>query len=160
MASVRLRSARAFTLIEMVFVVVVIGIMMTASFLAFRGFTGTSDKVDGNELLTSMATRQLAFARDWGQFTSFPADMPAVSNGADLVTTASTGPDKISAAVGSSGTLGLAVRTKSGDCVHAQVAPLVVSGDITFGTTTLATCSGTAALPATETALASTKVAQ
>lgn len=77
-------------------------------------------------------------SRDWGSYSAWPADLDDVGGDLSVLNgQPSTSLKSVSAAVGSKGTLTLAVLAGSGDCVVRQIAPLEAGGT-----------SWTAALPA------------
>lgn len=157
MAPVRVK---AFTLIETVVVIVIVGILATISFFAFRQFLNAGHDTDATEKLQSAATEQSRFAQQWGSYTNFPSDLKHPVGDTNFVTTNSSNANQISLAVGSQGYAGFAIRSNSGKCLYLRLAPTRAGGD-PISVTNIASsrpCNGQEALLAGETAKASVSV--
>lgn len=148
------RRPSAFTLVELVVTLTVLGIALGIGAYAAAAMVGAGISVEAESTLDRVAAYQQRIDSTWGRFTPYGKDLATaftdltfVDNGA-----VSTGAAVVSISVGTGGTLGLAVRDPNGTCLYLRGEP-VASGGSTSVITDLpdsAPCSGDQALPAGE----------
>lgn len=153
-----MRRTRGFTLVELIVVIIILSILAGLAGFTYAATQGTlTARSTGSELAT-VAQAEQEFAADYGSYSAYPSDLSGLlPRGISLTNGASVGPFSVSIALGTDGSLGLAVRNSTGaTCTLSTVAPYVSStggtvanaGAVTITTTPVGGgCSGSAALP-------------
>jgi type II secretory pathway pseudopilin PulG len=140
---------RAFTLIELAVVLVIIFILAGVALATFTVITNRANNQDAMTLLQRATVVEQQQSNSWGVYSPYGKDLTATGQ---EVTYAENGSPslketQVSVAVGSKGNLGLAVQSRTGTCFYVRVAPLITGGAVTDVTAPdSAPCSGTEAL--------------
>lgn len=149
----------ALTLVEMVIAVVLVGAVIAAAAVGTSAVTSRADTQLADTALDRVVHAQAsqAMARGgyvWGQDgddADLQARLPAgLTRDLDVVHGRSTAADQVSVAVGSAGTLVVAVALDDGECRYRRVTAPADGGDQQQATTT-ARCAAAGLLPAGET---------
>jgi prepilin-type N-terminal cleavage/methylation domain-containing protein len=159
----RTREARGFTLIEITATLIIIGVLAGISTFGYSWFVEQTRHDQAAATLERVVITEGAFSRDWGGYTAWPGDLVDVGDDVTIVNgKPSKSPTQVSVAVGSRGTLALAVRVPKGGCLFRLVAPLDSGGGTTVptGIPSAATCTAQSALPAAEPPLVQTASAK
>ena len=141
---------RAFTLIELIVTMIILGIILALLAINVIGPVMASTRAKRAEsTLTQVQTVEQLFARDWGTYSAWRADLNGLVSSLVIRNgSVSRGPTEVSVAVGTSGTLAMAVAVDSSTCVFRRVAPLWQGGGSDDpGVAATAQCVAAAALP-------------
>lgn len=145
------RAARAFTLVEMGATIALFGIIGAIAAGVYVTSVGSHQVAAAEVLLGDVVAAQKELAANFGSYTTWASDLGAVASNASLLSDGmSSAQDEVSMAVGTEGTLGLAVLVDADRCVLWRVASLSSGGrqletDLKDGT-----CAGAHALPVGE----------
>lgn len=123
------RSARAFTLVEMIVTLVLVTILIGLSVFGAVTFMKRSHDSDARERLHEVTQVEQSLANTWGSYSEASSDFTNLSGSTTVTHLASSGASEVSANVGTEGTLGLAIRSASGRCLYVRVASLLAGGD-------------------------------
>jgi prepilin-type N-terminal cleavage/methylation domain-containing protein len=152
-------SRRAYTLIEIVVVLVLLGILSTAALV--MGASNRDAAVDstGDLAARRVIQAQTTFSSNYGSYTPAPEDLSGVGRDLLVVVGEAVEGGDVSISVGTGGTLAVAARSPTGGCFAYQVSPLNRGGTVT-AVELMGTCSSVAALPGDETAVAPVPIRQ
>lgn len=122
----REQTRRAFTLLETVVVLVLLGILAGMVVGGFGAFSERSKDTTAQATIDRTLTAERAFANSFGSYTNHPNDLLDLDRDVDVVASPaqSTAGNMVSIAVGDKGTLGLAVESESGKCFLYTAAPI------------------------------------
>jgi prepilin-type N-terminal cleavage/methylation domain-containing protein len=151
LAVCRRRLRRGFTLLELSVTVVIAGIVATMGVVAVGALRDTTQARQAESLLDTVAMSQYRFALDYGRYTPLPEDLSLADRTLTVVATPSMSMFHVSIAVGSQGTLAMAVSDGADGCFARRVGQLGNGAETTavdLGTGAL--CDARAALPAGE----------
>jgi Tfp pilus assembly protein PilE len=138
-------------------VLIVLSILAALAGFTYSETQGALSSSSTKSVVLMVAQAEQRFSIDYSTYTSYGPDLSMlVDRGITLTNGTSTGPFVVSLALGTDGTLGIAVQaTGSGACESASVAPLSVGGStsLTSGVVTTSAiptstgCTGANALP-------------
>lgn len=155
-----MRTRRGFSLLELVVTLVVLGVILGVAVLSYTNFLGPAREQRAGSLLDRVAAVEQPLARDWGSYSSWPADLADVGSDVTILNAApAQAPGQVSVAVGAKGTLALATRVEGGSCLFRLVSALSDGGGTVTpsGMAASAACTGQSALPPAEPLLAQTE---
>lgn len=142
---------RAFTLVEVVTMLVVVGLLAAAAYGLNQLNGAQRDVAAAQRVLEDVVGAQKQLAATHGVYSMVSSDLAWLDPNVAVSSGPSTGPHEVSVAVGTSGSLGVAVRSEAGRCVAVRVAPLSGGGAMSpVAVADDAECSGGSALPSGE----------
>lgn len=146
-ATRRLRARRAFTLVELAVILLMVSILGTIAIVAVSASRDRNELDQARASIVAVTTAQLDFAARYGTFSAWPADV-RVPDGPALTNGPSASIQAVSIALASDGTLGLASGNGS-RCVLRSVQPVIKGGRTSVDREVDAHegCSGASALP-------------
>jgi prepilin-type N-terminal cleavage/methylation domain-containing protein len=146
------RRPRAFSLIEMVCVIAIIGLLVGVGVANWTQLTGHQKNSRADANLDRVAVTEAQVAKDWNTYTALGSDLADV--GADLTLLnggRSTGETQVSLAVGDQGSLGMAVLSATKVCHLRLLAALSAGGGSTVVSAPAgANCAASSAFTGTE----------
>jgi prepilin-type N-terminal cleavage/methylation domain-containing protein len=121
---------RGFSLIEVIAGLVVVGLITAVGVRVAPELMSRNSTKEAGTSLQRAAVAQIAHAERYGQYTDSEASFPSLATGRGLTLTAenSTGPNLVSAHLGSDGSIALAALSSDGSCVG-----LIVSDPLSGG---------------------------
>lgn len=120
---------RAYTVTELAVVIFVLAVLGSIAYGVFGGASAKQRSGSATAVLANVIVAQQQLYSDYSSYTSFGQDLLMAGAGVDLLAQApSTSGDEVSMAVGSAGSLGLAVRVSADECRVVRVAPLSSGG--------------------------------
>ena len=136
---------RAFTIIEMLVTLIVLGILLSMVMFVSRSAIDRSDRAGATAAADRVIQAQQVVSKSYGQYTPYPNDLIAVGSDIRLLhgPANATNVKDVSFRVSSDGMLGVAAGYKNGRCVYYLVDPLVSGGnrtEVTKPTNTI--CNG------------------
>ncbi len=144
-----LRSRRAFTLMEMVVAIMIIGMIGLIGFRYAASSATRSMSSTAKLSLSRVLTAEQVYASSRGSFTASPDELSGIGRDLTVVSSASTSPQVVSLALSSGGTLALAVLASGGECFTLVSTPQELGGEISEGMSA-GTCSAAVLLPEDE----------
>lgn len=143
------RQGRGFTMIEVTITIVLLVVLATVGVSALRAVIDRSGDAAASATLDRAITAQRSFSNAYGSYASEPSDLKDLGRDLTVVLPpqSSTSTDVLSMAVGTKGTLVVAIRSKSGKCLLRSVTPLLASSKETASVTETSICLATDVLP-------------
>jgi hypothetical protein len=128
------RKNRAFTLVELLVIVFIIGVLTIMGVVSFNALFSKSDNAEAYARMDRLALTQLSVARDYGYYSPYAKDLTSAGLNIEIVedgeaVTVADGP-AVSVGVSVEGFLGLAALTQD-SCLARVIAPLYKGGETT-----------------------------
>ena len=144
-----MKKLRAFTTIELVSTLVVLGILTTLGFLVLLGGAHKLQSNIGLGNQEAVITAEMSYAQSNGSYTYQPSLLTGIPRSISVVTTTATTQGQVSIAVdASTGQLGLASVNATGVC-SGQLVDTIANGGNRTSVTPSGACSGANALAGT-----------